>query len=747
MDTSNVPDRRNRQENWSGCTHRGLNSIWIRYVIWLVVSCLFWIPTLTAQQASATLAKERLDEASHHSASAEGAASRQLVQEYPVGIHKYGKIELSENQNNFQFNTGIIQIIFSKKTGLANFAWNSRVRVSGAYSSVQLGRLFKSSSAAGHSFSESGIERVEDGFGKGVKVSIVSATAGAPTLRQNYYLYEDKPYFFIEVIAESETAISSNWIAPLVMDAHGGLDIGSYSDDHVLFVPWDNDHFIRFRTDPINGQGTSYETTAIYDNSSRKGLIVGSVTHDTWKTGIEYSGSGNKLDHLTVYGGASSAITQDTMPHGKVSGASIVSPRIFVGYYDDWRAGMEDYGAANAVITPPLPWTDGMHVGWNSWAAYRCESNSERMIGASDFIKNDLQNKGYGNNGSVYVNWDAACGGGCGPPAYDTVAQHIRANGQYPGNYFAPFARFGRGRNDNAPVPGTDGKYTWNDILLRDANNNFITFDGGRALDPTHPGTRMYVRHTLNNFKRWGYEYVKLDFLSHAAVEGKHYLANMTAMQAYNYGMQYIRETIGGSMFISLSIAPLFPGTQYAHSRRISCDAFGSIHDTEYMLNSLTYGWWLGKYYRYNDGDHVVTGPNSLEEAQSRISASTITGMFLDSDKLADDPNAQARAKDLLTRSNILDLARKGRSFRPVEGNTGNKAADVFVLQDGSTYYVAVFNYTAKETNKSINLARVGLSSAAAYKVTDLWNGSVSKARQNISVHLRGSQATILRFN
>ena len=65
----------------------------------------------------------------------------------------------------------------------------------------------------------------------------------------------------------------------------------------------------------------------------------------------------------------------------------------------------------------------------------------------------------------------------------------------------------------------------------------------------------------------------KLDFLSHGAIEGKHYLPNMTAMRAYNYGMQYVRDAVGGKMFVSLSIAPLFPGAEYAHSRRISCDA------------------------------------------------------------------------------------------------------------------------------------------------------------------------------
>lgn len=711
---------------------------------------------MLSSYAAVCFAEEGRNESILYSMRAGQPASQTMAEERPLAVHKYGKIEISEYPKDFRFNTGRIQILFSKKTGLSNFAWNGSVRISGARSSVQLGALVRSSDARHHVFSAAGAKPLADGFGKGVKVGIVNTAHGRPTLLQNYYLYEDKPYFFVEVIAENGASIGSNWIAPLVVESQGGVDIGSYADDHVLFVPWDNDHFIRFRSDSINGQGTSYEATAIYDNASRKGLIVGSVTHDVWKTGVEYSGSDNRLDRLIVYGGASSEVTQDNMPHGKVSGSRIVSPRIFVGYYDDWRTGMEDFGAANRVMAPPLPWQGGMPVGWNSWAAYRCDINSEKMIGASDFIRDHLQKDGFGNNGSVYVNWDAACGGG-GPPAYGPVADHIKANGQHPGIYFAPFARFGRGRNDSAAVPGTDGKYTWNDILLRDAGNNFITFDGGRALDPTHPGTRMYVQSMLNRFKQWGYEYVKLDFLSHAAVEGKHYIASMTAMQAYNYGMQYIRATIGGSMFVSLSIAPLFPGTEYAHSRRISCDAFGSIQDTEYMLNSLTYGWWLGKYYRYNDGDHLIVGPNSLQEAQSRVSASTITGLFLDSDRLADDAGAQARAQDILTRSGILELARKGKSFRPLEGNTGNKAADAFVLQDGATHYLAVFNFGTQEATRTIDLARAGLSGSMEYKVSELWSGGkngggssaifAATARQSVLVRLGGAQATILRFD
>ena len=39
---------------------------------------------------------------------------------------------------------------------------------------------------------------------------------------------------------------------------------------------------------PMNSSGIGYEVGAFYDNTSRNGLVVGSVTHDTWKTGVYF---------------------------------------------------------------------------------------------------------------------------------------------------------------------------------------------------------------------------------------------------------------------------------------------------------------------------------------------------------------------------------------------------------------------------------------------------------------------------
>jgi hypothetical protein len=88
------------------------------------------------------------------------------------------------------------------------------------------------------------------------------------------------------------------------MDTPGGVDLGTNSDNRALIVPFDNDSFtFSYNAMPINNTSSSYEISAFFDNTSRNGLVVGTVTHDAWKTGVYFQGSNNKLDVLNVYGG------------------------------------------------------------------------------------------------------------------------------------------------------------------------------------------------------------------------------------------------------------------------------------------------------------------------------------------------------------------------------------------------------------------------------------------------------------
>lgn len=668
-----------------------------------------------------------------------------------TGTKTYGSITATQYTNGMSFTNGAVTILYHTDSGLADYVWNNDRMVKGVYGSIRLGELVTSKSYTNHTISDTDIVTVHDGFGDGIRFTVINETPGQPALHQIYTLYEGKNYFLTRLKAVGSSALTTNYIAPVVTNTTGGVDIGSYSDSRALFVPFDNDNWIRYKAQSINTSNTGYEVTAFYDNANRNGLVIGSVTHDTWKTGIDWNGFDNKLNRLTVYGGASSSITHDSMPHGSVSGTELQSPAVFVGYFDDYRSGLEEYGRANAVISPPLSFPSTIPrqvpVGWNSWGAYGSKLTFQDVIDTSNYFKTNLQDRHFNNNGTLYINLDSYWDNLSDSQLQNAVAA-IRQNGQQAGIYWGPFVYWGN--NMSQFVEGTNNQYTYGDIVLRDDKGNILpTLDGAYALDPTHPGTKARIDYYLGKFKGLGFTYIKLDFLTHGSLEGKHADPGVTTgIQAYHQGMAYVNGVIGGTMFISESIAPMFP-SQYAHSRRISTDVFGAIGETEYELNSLTYGWWQnGTIYPYTDPDHMaLSRASSVNEARSRVNSAVISGtVFLNSDDVH-DPKAQGYMNELLTNEAVNRVARLGKAFRAVEGNTGASAADTFALNDNGTYYIAVFNYsgTAPAT-KTVDLARAGLSGSNAYLSTDLWTGAESMVSGSVQVSLQPAESKLFKL-
>ena len=236
--------------------------------------------------------------------------------------------------------------------------------------------------------------------------------------------------------------------------------------------------------------------------------------------------------------------------------------------------------------------------------------------------------------------------------------------------------------------------------------------------------------------------------------------AIQTGIQAYNLGMKQVVDETGNRMFLSLSIAPLFPAG-YGHARRLSCDTKGHIsggdQSTEYMLNSLTYGWWTSKNLYITDPDHVVLGEKadlgarSVVEGKSRLLSAIISGgMMLDSSPLADDAQAQQLAQAVYNNHSWLAVAAEGKTFRPIEGNTGDKATAVFVRSSAHGAYVAVFNYDEKESRTfAIPMDRIDskVASSSSIKVIDVASGNALPATgTEIDVKLDPSASTLLEL-
>ena len=625
-----------------------------------------------------------------------------------------------------------VRLDYDLTTGRANFYWQNTLKVAGFYSGVGLQTYITGTIYSNRTWTVTNNE-----------VDITLTGSGLPSMKQVFILDQDNS--FLTRMEVYGTGLQSRWMGPLVMDISGGVDIGSYNDNRALIVPFDNDSFsFAYNAMPINNTSSSYEVSAFYDNTTRNGLVVGSVTHDTWKTGVYFQGANNRLNVLNVYGGVTSSDTRDVLPHGLVSGNPIVSPTVFVGFGADWRAVLEAYGDANAAMAPKLAWKGGVPFGWNSWYIYGTGVSYSNATAASSFIKNYLQTNQFNNQGVVYINLDSYWSN-LSDAQLRQFASYCHSNGQKAGIYWTPFVYWGTAsQGSNSTMTGTS--YRWGDAYLRTTNGGVQTIDGGIALDPTHPATRQIINYYLGYFKSHGFDYLKLDFLSHGTLEGVHSDTNVTTgIQAYNQGMQYLLQQNNGQMFLSESIAPIFP-YQYAHSRRIACDTSTTISQTAFEMESVSYGWWLsGRLYQYSDPDVMKFSGGSANENQSRLISCAISGtVFLNSDDLA-SATGQNLARTCLTNGAIDEVARAGVGFRPVEGNTGTNAADVFVRQDGSTWYVAAFNYTGSNVIKLLNLNRLGIT--GNYVAADLWSGAVSAVSGTTwSVSLGAKQAKLFRL-
>jgi hypothetical protein len=631
-----------------------------------------------------------------------------------------------------EMTNGNVRLEYDLSTGRANFYWQNTLKVAGFYSGVGLESYITGLRYSNRTWAVTNNE-----------VDVTLTGGGLPTMKQVFIL--DQSNSFLTRLEVYGTGLQSRWMGPVVMDTTGGVDIGSSNDDRALIVPFDNDSWtFAYNATPINNVGTSYEVSAFYDNATRNGLVVGSVTHDTWKTGVYFQGSNNQLSVLNVFGGVTSSDTRDVLPHGLVSGNPIVSPTIFVGFDTDWRALMEAYADANAAITPKLAWTGGVPFGWNSWYAYGMGVSYSKATAVSSFIKNNLQTNHFKNRGMVYINLDSGWNN-LSDAQLQQFANYCHRNGQKAGIYWTPFVYWGTAsQGSNSVMSGAS--YRWSDAYLRTTDGLVQTNDGGIALDVTHPGTKQMINYYVGYFKEHGFDYLKLDFLSHGALEGVHYDTNaMTGIQAYNQGMKHLAAQNNGRMFINESIAPIFP-FQYAHSRRIACDTSSTMSETAFEMASVSYGWWIsGRLYQFSDPDMMKFAGVTANENQSRLISCAISGtVFLNGDDLA-SPAGQSLALTCLTRAGICDVARAGAGFRPLEGNTGTNATDAFVCQDGSTWYVAVFNYTSASVIKGLSLRRLGIT--GSYAAQDLWSGAMSAVSgMTWQVSLGARQAKLFRL-
>lgn len=528
------------------------------------------------------------------------------------------------------------------------------------------------------------------------------------------------------------TTLSSNRIEPLCM-SHVDHFLPADSINRMLRIPWDNDAWVRFEQYRLNRKMDSFNATAIFNETAGKALVIGAIDHDTWKNAIHIEASNDQsIDNLSLISGFTSDLSRDHRSHGTVTADTLRSARFVVLLTNDWLGGMEQYAACCRQVAPQRTWNGGKPVGWNSWGVLQDKLTPKAVRVIGDFLSEELRPKGFtDSDGRIVLSLDSWWNERFDEKQIRGFVDYCRQKHFIPGLYFTPFADFATWDH---PLPGIEG-FTSKDIWLK-VNGKPITLDGAYALDPTHPATQAMMRERMKKFREWGIEYLKCDFMSHGALEADHWSDSKisTGMQAYNSGMRLLQLLAGDSIYIDLSISPIFP-YQYAHGRRIACDTYSRIDETQYAMNALTMGWWLDGLYYANDPDHLVLhkhdahGEETIGENRARITSGVITGMYLCGDNFSDNvergfpQKSRERALKLLTDTDINEIPRTCKSFRPLNGSLRDNdgAANLFSCETEKYIYVAAINYSEETMEGNIDFSVLGLKDIVPTAIRELW--------------------------
>lgn len=614
---------------------------------------------------------------------------------------------------------------------------------------------------------------VSDNFGNG-RAYIFSYPDERVTMKHTFTFYDALPYFIVQLSLERIDGgeLQSNNLKALAVNS-SSMPLNGASNRMVL-VPFDNDGHIKYEVYQLKDskEVVSHEVGYVFDGESRRGIVAGSVDHDLWKSGVTIAGTGGyKIEKFECLSGLTNSNTRDILPHGKVKGSKVSSSRFFVGVYDDWREGLNEFAEANTKVAEPAEWTAGNPFGWSSWGVQQNYINYDGVEESARFIKENLFDLGFHDrNGQTVISLDAFAGDNIpsaklyslgtkvfGVGSYKEGQETKEGTNQILGQYGGHLVAWSWSLDSKVPGTGLNGTpdYTYRDITLKVNGKPYsIGSNGGYAVDPTHPAVKANVEYFLKQCNTNGTKYLKMDFLNDGIIEGDSwYDPNVTTgVQAYNYGMKlFYEEAQKYGMYIVESISPIFP-YQYAHGRRTCCDRFSEIGETEYVMNAMTYGWWTDKLYTVNDPDQLVMckgdhgARETLGENRARATSGMATGAFIFGDNFSDNvlytdnnghtkgtvvgypEESRKRAIEIMGNQDINDYVRNNTgSFMPVDGHhpsSGQSAESMFMRRTDDYLYLAVFNYgNLYDSKGSMTFERLGITKNDVSEIKELWTG------------------------
>jgi len=640
-----------------------------------------------------------------------------------------------------------VKIVVNLQTGKINYHFNNGTQFNNTVAYVDEKKYGYQSTGnfKNHTYT---IDDIKDPIGKGSCINVEhDDEAHLFKLVQHITLYDGKPFLLISAEAEAKnentTTLETNNISPLcILPQTNGNCLNTGSDLRLVDFPFDNDSWVDVMSQKWkdekgkNLSGQSCEYISVHDENTKAGFVLGSITHDFWKTGIKYvTGYANgMIDSLIVYGGAATKDdrtlpasqggldgTHDVIPHGTMTGATVQSPLIFLSASADVRKEFVRYGELNTTIAGKLTWKGFAPFYWNSFGVEGVLGYEKVMmpLGVGKISDSIFTLKEFNKYASPVLSVDSYDGGIYTTNVLSSISKYGKKKNQQMGFYFGPFSFWGWSNSLNqTKLQGTD--YLLADVVLKDNDGKPVPYKNGDwaafPIDPTHPATRAYIIANLQKAKEIKAKFIKIDFLTAGALEASnHYDPSIrTGMQAYNYGMKMFKHLVdsimGPDIFITMAISPMFPH-QYAHTRFVSTDVYSHLRgdqkgfpswgSTVASMISASHQWWVqGTLWPYTNMDVSIMknfqkNPDLNEqEIKVRIFSMMALGSILGDGSDLRNNIAMNRARIFLNNAAVCKFFSNPKAFTPLKFSDGNgQDQQLAMYLPADTILLATFNF------------------------------------------------------
>lgn len=158
------------------------------------------------------------------------------------------------------------------------------------------------------------------------------------------------------------------------------------------------------------------------------------------------------------------------------------------------------------------------------------------------------------------------------PAGMNALAEKIKSSGRKAGLWLAPLIA----------VESSRLFQEHKDWFLKNEKGRFVSagFNWGEqlyALDTTHPDVISWLIALMKQVRRWGFDYLKLDFLYAGALQGKR-TKDIPREAAYRDSLKVMREAMGADAFFLTCGTPIIPALGLCDAIRIGPDV---SHDWE----------------------------------------------------------------------------------------------------------------------------------------------------------------------